>query len=90
MVTPTNEGRKLDVLRRRLYSLASFIMRVFDYQAAIGAYQSQLWHKILLSLQAAPKDIRATVISTHLEAIMLANTTSSHWFLSSLLDAMCG
>ena len=36
-VNPTNrEGGKLDVLGRCLYSLTSFVMRVSNYQAAIG------------------------------------------------------
>ena len=72
-VTPTNrEGWKLDVLGLRLYSLASFVMRVSNYQAAMGAYQRQLWSKRLPILQAAPEETRAAVLNTHLEATTLA------------------
>ena len=72
-VTPTNEeGRKLDVLGCHLYLLASFVMRVSNYQATMGAYHRQLWNKSLPILQTAPGDVRTASLNTHLEAINLA------------------
>ena len=38
----------------------------------MGAYHMVLWNKILPVLQAAPEEIRASVLITHLEATTLA------------------
>nr|XP_020644694.1 voltage-dependent calcium channel subunit alpha-2/delta-4 [Pogona vitticeps] len=71
-VTPTNkEGRKLDVLVCHLYLVASFVIRVSNYQATMGAYH-RLWNKILPILQTTPEDVRTAALNIHLEAITLA------------------
>ena len=38
----------------------------------MGAYHRQLWNKILLVLQAAPEEFRASALNTYLEATPLA------------------
>ena len=43
-VTPTNkEGRKMDGLGRKIYNFQSFLLKICNYQAAMGAYQKHLW-----------------------------------------------
>ena len=72
-VTPTKrEGRKLDVLGQKLHSLATFLLRVANYQAAMGAYQKQLWTRVLPALEAAPEDSRALFLSAYSEALTVA------------------
>ena len=55
-----------------------FVMRVSNYQAMMGTYHRQLWNKILPILQAAPEDVRATALNTHLEATTLATVSYTH------------
>ena len=72
-VTPSNrEGRKLDVLSRKLYSFAAFLLRVANYQAAMGTYQNQLWTRILSILEGAHAKIKPMLINTYTEALTVA------------------
>ncbi|XP_078232770.1 uncharacterized protein LOC144583211 [Pogona vitticeps] len=74
-VIPTNkEGKKLELIGRRLYSLIAFILRVANYQTALGAYQKQLWVKILSALHMLPADARQAFLNTYEEA----QTVSKH------------
>ena len=71
-IAPTNrEGRKLDTVGRRLYSLTLVMMRVANYQAAMGVYHRQLWNKILPLLEAAPVSVKSEAITIHTEASTL-------------------
>ena len=45
------EGRKLDIIGHRVYSLASFTLRAANYLAAMGAYYRFLWNKGLGEIQ---------------------------------------
>ena len=89
------------MLGHHLYSLASFVMRVSNYQAMMGAYNRQLWNKILPILQTAPEEVRTSAFNTHLEATTLAkqqplaarhtaDANSNLWLLLSPLDGMLG
>ncbi|XP_078245250.1 uncharacterized protein LOC144587803 [Pogona vitticeps] len=74
-VVPTNkEGRKLEMLGRRLYSLISFVLRVANYQTALGAYQKQLWLKIMPALKLLPDEVKQGYMNTYEEA----QTVSKH------------
>ena len=74
-VTPTNkEGKKMEILGRKIYSLIAFILRVANYQTAFGAYQKQLWLKILPGLRMIPEDVRQGFLNTYEEA----QTVSKH------------
>uniref|UniRef100_A0ABM5FAT3 Uncharacterized protein n=1 Tax=Pogona vitticeps TaxID=103695 RepID=A0ABM5FAT3_9SAUR len=74
-VIPTNkEGKKLEMIGRRIYSLVSFLLRVANYQMVLGAYQKQLWLKLLPGLQLLPDDVRQGCLNTFEEA----QTVSKH------------
>ncbi|XP_078246160.1 uncharacterized protein LOC144588055 [Pogona vitticeps] len=74
-VIPTNkEGKKLEMIGRRIYSLVSFLLRIANYQMALGAYQKQLWLKLLPGLQLLPDDVRQGYLNTFEEA----QTVSKH------------
>nr|XP_020642244.1 formin-like protein 7 [Pogona vitticeps] len=74
-VIPTNkEGKKLELIGRRLYSLITFILRVANYQTALGAYQKQLWLKMLPGLHMLPDEARQPFLNTYEEA----QTVSKH------------
>ncbi|XP_072857659.2 uncharacterized protein LOC140707569 [Pogona vitticeps] len=74
-VIPTNkEGKKLELIGRRLYSLITFMLRVANYQTALGAYQKQLWLRILPGLHMLPEDARQAFLYTYEEA----QTVSKH------------
>ena len=74
-VIPTNkEEKKLELIGRRLYSLIAFILRVANYQTALGAYQKQLWLKMLPGLKLIPEDSRQTFLNIYEEA----QTVSKH------------
>ncbi|XP_078235549.1 uncharacterized protein LOC144584086 [Pogona vitticeps] len=78
--TPTNkEGRDLEVLGRRLYSMTTFALRALNYLVAMGAYQKQLWARVLPALQVAPEDIRQVCLDAYAEA----QTVSKHQRLAS-------
>ena len=69
-VTPTNKGgRKMDVLGRKIYNLQSFLLKICNYQAVMGAYQKHLWNKVLPAQQVAPEDIRQECLNAHAEAM---------------------
>ncbi|XP_078233615.1 uncharacterized protein LOC144583550 [Pogona vitticeps] len=71
--TPTNkEGRKLEILARRMYSMTTFTLRAVNYLVAMGAYQKQLWSRVLPALQMAPDDIRQLCLDTHAEALTVS------------------
>ncbi|XP_078242567.1 uncharacterized protein LOC144587084 [Pogona vitticeps] len=71
--TPTNkEGRKLEILARRMYSMTTFTLRAVNYLVAMGAYQKQLWSRVLPALQTAPEDIRQLCLDTHAEALTVS------------------
>ena len=79
-VTPTNrEGRKLEVLGRKIYSLTTFVLFVVNYLTAMGAYQRQLWSRVLPALQVAPEENRQIFLNGHAEAL----TVSKHQRLAS-------
>ena len=81
--TPSNkEGRKLEVLGRRMYSMTTFVLRAINYLITMGAYQKELWSRILPALQIAPDDIRQLCLNTHAEALMV----SKHLRLGSALQ----
>lgn len=70
---PSNkEGCKLDVLGRRHYSLASFIFRVSNYVAAMGAYNWHLWNKLQPCLDSLPDEHKQRALVFHQEALSLA------------------
>ena len=72
-ITPSNrEGRKLDVLGRKIYSFTSFLIRVANYQAAMAAYQHQLWERVLPVLHEIPEDLRTPLLNTFEEATNVA------------------
>ncbi|XP_078234349.1 uncharacterized protein LOC144583721 [Pogona vitticeps] len=78
--TPTNkEGRDLEVLGRRLYSMTTFALRALNYLVAMGACQKQLWARVLPTLQVAPEDIRQVCLDAYAEA----QTVSKHQRLAS-------
>ena len=77
--TPSNrEGRKLDVLGRKMYSFTTFLLRVANYQAAMAAYQRLLWERVLSSLQEALDDVRPFLLNTFDEAV----NVSTHQLLA--------
>lgn len=72
-VAPTNrEGRKMDMMGRRHYSLAAFILRGANYIAAMGAYQKHLWDKVQPWLQLLPEKDHPIVLGYYKEAMLLA------------------
>ncbi|XP_078241458.1 uncharacterized protein LOC144586699 [Pogona vitticeps] len=71
--TPANkEGRKLEILARRMYSMTTFILCAVNYLVAMGAYQKQLWSRVLPALEVAPEDIRQLCLNTHAEALTVS------------------
>ena len=62
-----------------MYSMTTFVLRAVNYLVAMGAYQKQLWSRILPVLQVAPKDIRQLCLDIHAEAL----TVSKHQRLAS-------
>ena len=71
--TPNNkEGRKLDIIGRRVCSLTSFNLRASNYLAAMGAYHRFLWNKALPSLQSASGEYKPRGLNFHQEATALA------------------
>ena len=72
-VTPVNrEGRKLDVLGRKMYGFQTCLLRICNYQAAMGAYHKHLCTKILPALQGAPEDTRQEFLNAYAEAMTLS------------------
>ena len=70
--TPNNkEDRKLEMLGRRIYSLASFILRVVNSSAAMEAYHCHLWNAVFPALQATPEDLRTSSLACHQETMTL-------------------
>ena len=83
--TPNNkEGKKLDIVGHRIYSLASFILRTANYTAAMGAYHHYLWNKAFPSLQSATGKCKCHGLTYHQEAMGLA-----HQERICLLGACC-
>lgn len=79
------EGRKLDILGCRHYSLASFILRVANYMAAMGTYQWHLWNKVLPLINIPPEEHHPKCSSCHQEAMTLAH--QEHIAARHIVDA---
>ncbi|KAJ7338768.1 hypothetical protein JRQ81_012670 [Phrynocephalus forsythii] len=72
MSTPSNrESKKLDLIGRRHYSLASFALRNSNYLCAMQAYTRHVLLKMLPVLDALPDDLRDKATSYHAEALSL-------------------
>ncbi|KAJ7324845.1 hypothetical protein JRQ81_017865 [Phrynocephalus forsythii] len=72
MTTPRNrESKKLDLIGRRHYSLASFALRNSNYLCAMQAYTRHVLLKMLPVLDALPDDLRDKATSYHAEALSL-------------------
>ena len=56
------------MIGRRLYSLVSFGLRIANYQTALGAYQKQLWLRILPGLHLLLEEVCQTYLNTFEEA----------------------
>ena len=63
---------------RKIYSFATFMLRVAKYEAAMGAYQKQLWSRVLPALESAPEETQ-DILNTYAEAL----TVSRHQRLAS-------
>ena len=71
--TPNNkEGRKVDIVGRRVYTFASFNLRAANYIAAMGVYHCYLWNKVLPSLQSATGEYKTCGLAFHQKAMALA------------------
>lgn len=66
------EGRKLDIIGRRQYSYSTFVPRVANYLAAMGAYQRHLWNQALPLFHDLPEDGRLKGTTLHKEAVSLS------------------
>ena len=52
--------------------MTTFVLRAVNYLVAMGAYQKQLWSRVLPALEAAPEDIRQLCLDTHAEALTVS------------------
>ena len=59
--------------------MTTFALRALNYLVAMGAYQKQLWTRVLPALQVASEDIRQMCLNSHAEAL----TVSKHQRLAS-------
>ena len=72
--TPNNkEGRKLNIIGHRVYSLGSFILCTANYLATMGAYISFLWNRALPSLQLAQGEYNSRCLTFHQEAMAVTH-----------------
>ena len=68
-VTPVDkEGKKLELVGRKIYSLVTLLLRVINYQTVLGAYHKQLWLKLLPGLKMIPEDTRQAFLNSYEEA----------------------
>lgn len=59
-IAPTNkEGRKLDGVGKRQYSLVTFVLHAANYLAAMGAYHRHLWNQALHLFNSLPDEALA-------------------------------
>lgn len=54
------EGRKLDGVGKRIYSLSNFLLRTVNYCATLSAYQKFLWSTALLLMKESSVTSRST------------------------------
>ncbi|XP_078233403.1 ubiquitin-conjugating enzyme E2 E2 isoform X1 [Pogona vitticeps] len=66
------DGRKVDTMAKRIYSLQAFLLRSISYQATMGAFQRHLWNQILPFMESFPEPMRSDLINIHSQAISLA------------------
>nr|XP_020662122.1 inactive rhomboid protein 2 [Pogona vitticeps] len=59
-----------------------------NYLVAMGAYQKQLWARVLPALQVAPDDIRQLCLNAHAEALEAeldcSEASSTRWLVSTI------
>ncbi|KAJ7324577.1 hypothetical protein JRQ81_017597 [Phrynocephalus forsythii] len=67
------EGRKLDLIGRRHYSLASFSLRTSNYLCVMEAYTRHLVTEILPVINTLPEDQKAKLLAFHLEIMSLVD-----------------
>ncbi|KAJ7308477.1 hypothetical protein JRQ81_009028 [Phrynocephalus forsythii] len=71
-VPPSKEGRQIDTIGRNLYSSATLLHKICNYQGAVGAYQRDLLVHLHPFLELIPEDKRAEASALYDESMALA------------------
>ncbi|KAJ7317190.1 hypothetical protein JRQ81_003352 [Phrynocephalus forsythii] len=82
-VPPSKEGWKLDAMGRNLYTCASLLHKISNYQGAMGTYQRELLAHLHPFLKLIPEAKRGEASALYEEAMALAAQqmrTSKHSF----------